>query len=276
MPKATPSYHLRPMSEPAQTPDPTPGRIVWHELNADDVEQSAAFYSAFFGWQIVSTEMGPGRTLHMIQNDGQTIGSMLPKSPDDPSPPHWIAYVDVDDIEDTVAAAIALGGTAPVPLMEVPDTGRFAILKDPQGGLIAAWCGAGGGSGESPEVPPVGTFGWNELVTTDAPASKAFYASLFEWQPIPMNPSEPEAYTLFVRKGERCEAAMMPIPGDVQDPHTAWVPYVVVTDTDEAVGRAQELGAKLHLPPKNTPGGRIAVLCDPGGANFAVYAAPKS
>ncbi len=264
------------MTDTAETPKATPGRIVWHELNAIDVEASAAFYSEFFGWQIVETEMGPGYTLHLIQNGEDTIGSMLPKSPDDPSPPHWIAYVDVEDIEDTVASAIALGGSAPVPSMEIPGVGRFAILKDRQGGVIAVWQGQGDGGGDDPEVPALGSFGWNELVTTDAPAAKAFYAPLFEWQPIPMNPQAPEEYTLFVRTGERCEAAMMPIPADVQDPQTAWIPYVVVKDTDEAVERAEGLGATLHVAPKNTPGGRIAVLRDPGGANFAVYAAPKT
>jgi predicted enzyme related to lactoylglutathione lyase len=263
-------------TETPETPKATPGRIVWHELNSRDFAQSVTFYSEFFGWRIVETEMGPGRMLHMIHNGEHVIGSMLPQDAGDPSPPHWIAFVEVEDIEDTVASAVALGGSAPVPSMEVPGAGRFAILKDPQGGLFAAWWGQGGGGGEDPEVPPLGTFGWNELVTTDAPAARAFYASLFEWQPIPMNPSAPDEYTLFVRKDERCEAAMMPIPADVQDPCSAWIPYVVVADTDEAVARAKELGAKLHLPPKDTPGGRIAVLQDPGGATFAVYAAPQA
>jgi uncharacterized protein len=49
------------------------------------------------------------------------------------------------------------------------------------------------------------------------------------------------------------------------------MPYFEVTDTDETVAKAQELGGSIRLPATDVPGvGRVAKLADPYGARFAV------
>jgi uncharacterized protein len=43
-----------------------------------------------------------------------------------------------------------------------------------------------------------------------------------------------------------------------------------VAGTDEAAGRAAELGGSVGAPPFDTAFGRIAVLVDPAGGHFSV------
>ena len=48
-------------------------------------------------------------------------------------PPHWLAYFAVEDTDAKAQKAADLGGTVISPPMDIPGTGRFAIVRDPQG-----------------------------------------------------------------------------------------------------------------------------------------------
>ncbi|WP_431104655.1 VOC family protein [Roseateles noduli] len=45
-------------------------------------------------------------------------------------------YVTVDNVDETVAQAKAMGGKVLMEIMEVPTVGRMATLQDPQGAVI--------------------------------------------------------------------------------------------------------------------------------------------
>ena len=51
-------------------------------------------------------------------------------------PPHWAAYLAVEDCDDTVARAESLGGKVVVPANDIPGVGRFAFVADPQGAVF--------------------------------------------------------------------------------------------------------------------------------------------
>jgi hypothetical protein len=52
-------------------------------------------------------------------------------------PPHWLSYIDVDEIDKRVAAAKKAGATIIRDPFDVEGVGRIAILKDAVGALIA-------------------------------------------------------------------------------------------------------------------------------------------
>ena len=61
--------------------------------------------------------------------------------------------------------------------------------------------------------------------------------------------------------------------GDLRRYERHWTPVhadVVVDDLDAAVERAVRAGAKLEVPPKEAPYGRIAMLADPFGHGFCL------
>ena len=76
--------------------------------------------------------------------------------------------------------------------------------------------------------------------------------------------------------GEAPVAGIMDLPEEARaggaPPH--WLGYVSTPDTDATVEKAKGLGAQVLVEPKDIPDvGRLAVLCDPQGAVFAVFTA---
>jgi predicted enzyme related to lactoylglutathione lyase len=114
------------------------GAFCWSELMTRDTSAAIKFYTALFGWKTKVSE-GAGFPYTHWQNDGADIGGMI--GIDDtwgPIPPNWINYVQVKNCDETAAKAAALGGKVCVPPTDIPNTGRFAMLQDPQGAMLSA------------------------------------------------------------------------------------------------------------------------------------------
>ena len=64
------------------------------------------------------------------------------------------------------------------------------------------------------------------------------------------------------------------IPSQVMGPDVPphWGVYFAIEDTDEAVERAQGIGAKVLAPSMDVPNGSFASLADPQGAAFSILA----
>jgi len=54
-------------------------------------------------------------------------------------PPHWLAYIGVDDAVATTAKAKSLGATVVQDVMEVGDYGWMSVMTDPTGATFALW-----------------------------------------------------------------------------------------------------------------------------------------
>jgi len=52
-------------------------------------------------------------------------------------PSRLMPYFSVDDCDAIVERAKGLGAEVLSPPKDIPDTGRFAVLKDPQGAAVA-------------------------------------------------------------------------------------------------------------------------------------------
>jgi uncharacterized protein len=121
------------------------------------------------------------------------------------------------------------------------------------------------------EIPRTG-FNWHELMTTDTEGAREFYrevagltaAPVGQYQML-MAGEQPVGGLI----GPGAEGAIWPSGGP--EPH--WVAYIAVEDVDTAAQRAGELGGQVLVPPTDVPGfGRVAVLRDPQGAAFGVFA----
>jgi predicted enzyme related to lactoylglutathione lyase len=55
------------------------------------------------------------------------------------APPHWLAYVGVDDIQASTKRARELGATILQDVMQVGDLGWMSVLRDPTGATLALW-----------------------------------------------------------------------------------------------------------------------------------------
>ncbi|CUA90492.1 Glyoxalase-like domain [Chelatococcus sambhunathii] len=48
--------------------------------------------------------------------------------------PYWFSFISVADVDAAIARALALGGSIVRAVVDVPNVGRVAIVRDPQGG----------------------------------------------------------------------------------------------------------------------------------------------
>jgi uncharacterized protein len=134
------AFHPNGEGQPAKIADGTPGHIGWRELMSADWKEDWEFYSALFGWKKTEAmDMGPMGTYQIFEAQGGQQGGMMTKSPQDPSPPHWNYYFNVDSLGGAMKRAKAKGGSFRDEPMEVPG-GGFAITgKDPVGASFSLY-----------------------------------------------------------------------------------------------------------------------------------------
>lgn len=249
------------------------GKFVWHDLMTTDLEKAVAYYTDLFGWTINEVEMEGFGKYKMIHAAGEDHGGIVPLDAAAGHPSHWICYVTVDDVDAAAAKAVELGGQNPVPAMDIPNVGRFAVIIDPQGAMISPykpteWRGEGY---EGPGRP--GTFVWHELLAVDPEAEGRFFSEIFGWTVVPMPMGEMGTYHLFKRDiggtGKDAGGMLQKPPGSSGP---SWLPYVGVEDVDATAARVEPLGGKIWVPPTDIPNiGRFAVTSDPTGAFIAMY-----
>lgn len=249
-----------------------PGTFCWLDLAAHDLPAAERFYTQLFGWTAEHTRFGPDQddVYVMLRRDGRDVAAMYRMDDAQKAqgmPPAWLSYVAVESADEAAGRARALGGTVLADAFDVMDFGRMALVADPDGALFATWearshAGAG-------VVGEPGSACWNELATRDAGRAQAFYSGLFGWTPVPFE-GAPRPYTMMMN-GETAACGVYAIPAHMEGMPPHWAPYFAVEDTDEALRRAQALGATVMMQPEDVPEvGRFAMLRDPQGAWFYV------
>jgi predicted enzyme related to lactoylglutathione lyase len=120
-----------------------------------------------------------------------------------------------------------------------------------------------------------GRFVWEELTTTNLEAGAKFYAAVagLKTAPAPFDAS----YTTFLA-GKSPVGGLFPLPEEAKAMGAPpnWLSYIGTDNVDETTRHAQSLGAKVIKPAADIAnGGRFAILQDPQGAVFAIYASPQ-
>ncbi len=234
----------------------------WVDVGEDDPAAAMRFYGDLFGWE--GQDMGEeAGHYHMAFKAGKQVAGI--GSAQDPGPPHWTMYINVDDADAAAKLVEAAGGKVVMAPMDVMTAGRMMVFADPTGAVASAWQAKDHAGAQLVNEP--GAFIWSELHTSDLGRAKQFYTEVFGWG----WGGAPEYAE--VQVGGRTVAGAMTRPPDLpaQVPDH-WQIYFGFADVDEDVKRAAELGATLIVPPTDIPNmGRFAVLADPAGATFALY-----
>ncbi len=120
------------------------------------------------------------------------------------------------------------------------------------------------------QIPHKG-FNWHELMTTDVEGAQKFY------QEVTGLTVKTGDYNMIIAGKQPVGGMTGPTPnGPVwpsggPEPH--WIAYIGVDNVDIAAQKTQNLGGRILVPPTDIPGfGRVAVLRDPQGAAFGVFA----
>ena len=119
---------------------PKNGTFYWNELLTDDVPKAVAFYQDIMGWEFAEVPMSEQMTYWVAKLDGMPVAGVMemPKELPEGTPPHWMSYIAVDDVDAEVAKAKAAGAIILNAPFDVPNVGRIAILKD-AGNAVIGW-----------------------------------------------------------------------------------------------------------------------------------------
>jgi predicted enzyme related to lactoylglutathione lyase len=247
------------------------GRFVWYEHLTNDTNAAINFYKDVVGWK---TEPFRDDYVMWVGSQGPMGGVM--KLPDEAKqmgvPPHWMAHVQVENVDATAAQAGKLGGRVYKEPTDIPTVGRFAVIGDPQGAAISIF--KPNGPMTLHDTSKAGEFCWNELLTSDSSAAFNFYSQLFGWKVVEdMDMGPMGTYRVF-GVGDKQLGGMMTIPKGAPMP-PMWLYYTEVPDLEAATARAQKNGATVMNGPMDVPGGRITQFMDPQRAAFALHQAAK-
>ena len=117
------------------------GEINHIEFPADDPERAMAFYTAVAGWEFSTVDGMPD---YWVFRAGDGFGGAVGKRGvstgqslrDD---------IEVDSIDDALAAAERTGGTVREPKTDIPGMGWFAVVTDPEGTEVGLFQSSRGG-----------------------------------------------------------------------------------------------------------------------------------
>jgi predicted enzyme related to lactoylglutathione lyase len=127
----------RPSHSPNGGGGPKRGDFSWHELATTDYQAAFAFYRPLFNWEKTSeSDMGPMGVYFMFGQKGRSYGGMYNRQGDG-TPPRWLSYIAVADVNPAAATVTRLGGAIVNGPMEVPNGDWIAMARDPQGGAFA-------------------------------------------------------------------------------------------------------------------------------------------
>ena len=246
------------------------GQFVWYELTTPDVEAAKKFYPRFTNWSTQKFD----ENYTTFTTNGLPIAGMFRLNEEMRAkgiPPNWMPYVEVNDVDASAAKAKSLGATITAGPDDIPGTGRFAVVQDPQGAVFGIY------KSNTQSNPWDGTntidrFSWHELMTTDHGKAAKFYSALFGWQKISETDMGPGAgmYYIFGQNG-KMYGGMFTTPPEMAGMHPFWLVYIHVKDVGKAVEAATKAGATVQRPQMDIPGGSIAILGDPQGAGFALH-----
>jgi predicted enzyme related to lactoylglutathione lyase len=114
--------------------------VVHFEVVGQDIDKLKSYYSDLFSWDLESMEGGPTKYVMLqregnVNADGAGIAGGIGEAPDG-YPGHVTFYVEVPDVEASLAKAEELGGTRMMGPDKPIEGLEIGLFTDPEGHVI--------------------------------------------------------------------------------------------------------------------------------------------
>ena len=121
------------------------GEIVWVDLTIPDAEKVREFYSAVTGWGADAFPVADYNDYVIsTPEDKQTVAGICHARGENAAlPPHWLIYIKVKNLDESVAAAKSKGGQVVAGPKKFGGA-RYCVLRDPAGAAFAVMEGEAG------------------------------------------------------------------------------------------------------------------------------------
>jgi uncharacterized protein len=114
------------------------GSFTWNELTTTDVERAMEFYATTLGWTFEEFPIPEGQ--YFVARSGDRLvaglGSLELGALRDATSSYWFSFIAVDAVDARVESAVRHGATLLQPVVDVPNVGRVAVLRDPTGATV--------------------------------------------------------------------------------------------------------------------------------------------
>jgi predicted enzyme related to lactoylglutathione lyase len=109
-------------------------RIVHFEIPTDNPEKSLEFYKNTFGWNCQQWGEHDYWLAETGKEDQPGINGAIMKRKENMQT--VVNTIHIDDIEKTIAEIGSNGGEVVTPVMDIPNIGKVAYFKDPDGNML--------------------------------------------------------------------------------------------------------------------------------------------
>jgi predicted enzyme related to lactoylglutathione lyase len=113
--------------------------MAWADLTVQDAAKVRDFYSAVVGWEAVPVPMGGYNDFQMNLpgTDQPAAGICHARGANANLPAQWLVYITVADLDASIEACGKHGGLLIAEPRGMGAYGRFCVIKDPAGAVMA-------------------------------------------------------------------------------------------------------------------------------------------
>jgi predicted enzyme related to lactoylglutathione lyase len=241
------------------------GAPCWIDLTSSDIERAQDFYGTIFGWTFESHGSEYGGYITAAK-DGHQVAGLMANNPEMGIPDNWGTFFRTADVNASVSAATAAGGSCFMGPMEVPAKGHMSLATDPSGAVFGLWQPL-----EHRGFEVIGEAGapvWHQLTTRDYRAALDFYREVFGWQTDSVSDTDEFRYTTASFGGEQLLGVMDGTAFMPEGVPSTWTIFFGAEDVDKTLRLITEKGGAVVQPAEDTPYGRLAAATDPTGTAF--------
>ncbi len=272
VPAAAEPFDLPAITHPANT-DHLVGKVIWHDLETDDLARAKKFYAGMFGWDFRDYH-ATGTDYAVAMSGGRPVAGMLQRRirKGEERRSAWLPFISVNDVDAAERLALQHHAQIVSEPESLPLRGRQALLTDPEGVRLAIVASS---SGDPPDGSPLpGSWVWTSLMARDSADEGVFYQQVFGFDLTGM-PTHDGFERVRLSSSGHGRIGIGELPADTPAAHPHWINYVCVGNAADAVARASSLGGHVLVKPqRDRQGGMEAILADPTGASFGVMELP--
>ena len=116
-----------------------PGTIGWLDLTVPDASAVRDFYAAVVGWQTGTVDMDGYHdfTMMTVAGAAPVAGICHARGGNADLPAQWLAYVMVEDLDASLDRCRERGGNVVAGPKGDLSQGRYCVIRDPAGAVIA-------------------------------------------------------------------------------------------------------------------------------------------
>ncbi|WP_030786521.1 VOC family protein [Streptomyces sp. NRRL S-920] len=265
----------------------SPGQVVWFEICTTDPKAATDFYGPLLGWnfEVDLDSSVDGRTYTRIIAPGASWPMGAIQQGDTGGESLNLSILSAD-VHADVDKLTALGAQVLVPATAVGEVTVFARLVDPRGNALSLFS-----RGESAKLaerarateehmeqtvaaPQPGAMARFEIGTTDAQATRDFYAAAFGWRFERGESADGTPY-FDVFTGAQGPSGGLRDYSESPEGVDYVMPCFLVSDAVTISTAAERAGARVEYGPATDPEGLVfSRVLDPRGTRFGLFSPP--